>query len=206
MMGKAQALAGTSRMAKDQRRQQLLDVAFAMIGEEGTDALTLARVAERAGVSKPIAYTHFGTRAGLLSALYRDYDERQTQAMRVAIETRAKALSDAIAIVAETYVDCTVSAGPEVGAIAAALSGSEELEDVLRACRRNFMDACRQAFAPFVDLRGPGGQATLIAIIGVADALSTAAAQRRLSRAAALETLRRALYGLLRHHKKARSG
>jgi len=193
-------------MAKDQRRQQLLDVAFAMIGEEGTDALTLARVAERAGVSKPIAYTHFGTRAGLLGALYHDYDDRQTQVMRAAIETRAKSLADAIAIVAETYVDCTVSAGPEVSAIAAALSGSEELEGVLKACRRNFMDTCRQAFAPFADLRGPAGQATLIAVIGVADALSTAAATRRLSRATALETLRRAMNGLLSHHRKAKSG
>ncbi len=33
---------------------------------KGTDALTLGHVAECAGVSKPIAYEHFGTRAGLL--------------------------------------------------------------------------------------------------------------------------------------------
>ena len=193
-------------MAKDERRQQLLDVAFTMIGEEGTDALTLARVAERAGVSKPIAYTHFGTRAGLLSALYRDYDDRQTEAMRAAIKTRAKTLADAVAIVAETYVDCTVSAGPEVSAIAAALSGSEELEEVLQACRQNFMDECRQAFTPFVDLAGAAGRATLIALIGVADALSAAAAARRVSRAVATETLRRAMNGLLSHHKKLKSG
>ncbi|HKU99633.1 MAG TPA: TetR/AcrR family transcriptional regulator [Vineibacter sp.] len=193
-------------MAKDERRQQLLDVAFTMIGEEGTDALTLARVAERAGVSKPIAYTHFGTRAGLLSALYRDYDDRQTEAMRAAIKTRAKTLADAVAIVAETYVDCTVSAGPEVSAIAAALSGSEELEEVLQACRQNFMDECRQAFTPFVDLAGAAGRATLIALIGVADALSAAAAARRVSRAVATETLCRAMNSLLSHHKKLKSG
>ncbi len=193
-------------MAKDERRQQLLDVAFAMIGEEGTDALTLARVAERAGVTKPIAYTHFGTRAGLLSALYRDYDDRQTEAMRAALAASARTLTDAVAIIAETYVDCTVSAGPEVSAIAAALSGSEELEDVLQACRQNFMEACRQAFAPFVDLHGPAGRATLIALIGVADALSAAAAARRISRALAIETLCRAVNGLLGHHKRKAPG
>jgi AcrR family transcriptional regulator len=70
------------RMTRDKRHNQLLEVAYAMIRSEGTDALTLARVAERAGVSKPIAYGHFGTRSGLLSALYRAYDERQTETMR----------------------------------------------------------------------------------------------------------------------------
>ncbi|MHC8285601.1 helix-turn-helix domain-containing protein [Pseudomonas sp. XS1P51] len=32
----------------------------------GTDALTLATLAERAGVTKPVAYEHFRTRSGLL--------------------------------------------------------------------------------------------------------------------------------------------
>jgi AcrR family transcriptional regulator len=36
------------RMAKQKRRQQLLDTAFTIIRSEGTDSLTLPRLAERA--------------------------------------------------------------------------------------------------------------------------------------------------------------
>ncbi|MBC8136296.1 MAG: helix-turn-helix transcriptional regulator, partial [Fibrella sp.] len=56
-------------MSKAQRREQLLQVAYEIIRSEGTDELTLARVAEQAGVTKPIAYEHFGSRSGLLIAL-----------------------------------------------------------------------------------------------------------------------------------------
>ena len=52
-------------MPKEQRRIQLLETASAIVRAGGTDALTLAHLAEQAGVTKPIAYEHFGTRAGL---------------------------------------------------------------------------------------------------------------------------------------------
>lgn len=48
-------------------------MAWQLAREEGTDALTLPR-AEVAGVTKPLVYTHFGTRNGLLTALYKDFD------------------------------------------------------------------------------------------------------------------------------------
>ena len=57
------------RLTREQRARQLLDVAWALVGDEGTDALTLGRLAEAAGVTKPVAYDHFVTRNGLLAAL-----------------------------------------------------------------------------------------------------------------------------------------
>ncbi|WIX82750.1 helix-turn-helix domain-containing protein [Amycolatopsis carbonis] len=51
-------------MSYDERHGQVLDTAAAVVGTEGADALTLARVAEQAGVTKPIVYGHFETRAG----------------------------------------------------------------------------------------------------------------------------------------------
>ena len=65
-------------MTREQRTRQLLDVAWALVRGEGTGALTLGRLAEAAGVTKPVAYDHFVTRNGLLAALYDDYDGRQT--------------------------------------------------------------------------------------------------------------------------------
>ena len=192
------------RMSRDRRHNQLLEVAYAMIRSEGTDALTLARVAERAGVSKPIAYGHFGTRAGLLSALYRAYDERQTEVMRTALE-RAKSFRDTVTIISAAYVDCAIDAGPEISAITAALSGSDELDEVLQSCRDSFMEECRSAFAPFVPIRGQRGQAALIAIVGVSDALSHAAAAKRISRVTAIDMLSAAIDGMLREHRKNNS-
>src|SRR5688500_17488341 len=69
------AESSSKRLSKAERRAQLLDTALDVVRDEGTDALTLARVAERAGVSKPIAYQHFETRGGLLVALYERMDE-----------------------------------------------------------------------------------------------------------------------------------
>ncbi|NQD94392.1 helix-turn-helix transcriptional regulator, partial [Pseudomonas sp. CrR25] len=66
------------RLPRDERQRQLLDVAWRLIREEGTEALTLGRLAEQAGVTKPVVYDHFGTRAGLLAVLYQEFDARQT--------------------------------------------------------------------------------------------------------------------------------
>src|SRR5437868_5515773 len=122
-------------MAKEQRRSQLLQTALTIVREEGTEALTLAYLAERAGVTKPIAYEHFGTRAGLLIALYRDYDDRQTAALRAALSTGGKRIADVATILSTAYVDCSLSMGPEIRAIFDALSASEEMEDFQQSCR-----------------------------------------------------------------------
>ena len=82
------------RMTREQRTRQLLDVAWALVRGEGTGALTLGRLAEAAGVTKPVAYDHFVTRNGLLAALYDDYDGRQTVVFHERIG-RARAVDEA---------------------------------------------------------------------------------------------------------------
>ena len=51
-------------------REALLDAARELISEGGFDALTMAAVAERAGVSRRAAYLHFTTRTELVTALF----------------------------------------------------------------------------------------------------------------------------------------
>ena len=58
------------RLPREARTRQLLEASWALIGDEGTDALTLGRLADVAGITKPVVYDHFGTRNGLLAALY----------------------------------------------------------------------------------------------------------------------------------------
>jgi len=51
-------------------RAGLLDATRELITEDGFDALTMAAVAERAGVSRRAVYLHFRTRAELVTALF----------------------------------------------------------------------------------------------------------------------------------------
>jgi len=61
------------------RRDHLLDAAEALLAEAGTRALTLAAVAQRAGVSKGGLLYHFATKEALVAALVErlitDFDE-----------------------------------------------------------------------------------------------------------------------------------
>src|SRR3546814_11709245 len=70
------------KLPKAERREQLLETAMTIVREQGTDAMTLGYLAERALVSKPVVYDHFGTRSGMLIALYGRIDERHVTMVR----------------------------------------------------------------------------------------------------------------------------
>ena len=64
------------RLSADNRRTQLLDVALALLGEGGSEAVTMEGVAARAGVSKALGYRYFDNADGLLLALHdREFTE-----------------------------------------------------------------------------------------------------------------------------------
>ena len=50
------------RLSRQERYTQLIEVAWQIIREEGTEALTLGHLAERAGSTKPVVYDHFNSR------------------------------------------------------------------------------------------------------------------------------------------------
>lgn len=191
-------MAGSKRMAKDRRRQQLMRVALDIVRQEGTEALTLARLAERAGVTKPIAYEHFGTRAGLLVALFRDHDERTTQAVRAALATGSTTLENVASILSTAYVDACLSMGPEINEIFDALSASEETQEFKRSWRDFLVSEFRAAFAPFVKLPRRQRTGLLIGILGAAESLSEAAGAGRLTRAEAIGALMRIMVSALK--------
>lgn len=161
------------RLTWDERRRQLIGAAWDLIRDEGTDALTLARVATRAGVTKPIAYDHFATRNGLLAALYGEFDVRQTAAMRSALGSSTPSLESRATVLAQAYVECVLAQGRELPEVLAALRGSPELEQVKRECEATFLQICRDALAPFAagDIGLPG----LRGVLGAAEALAASA-------------------------------
>ena len=185
------------RLSREDRLRQLLDVAWQIIRAEGTDALTLGYLAEKAGVTKPVVYDHFVTRAGLLAALYRDFDARQTVVMDAAIANCEPTLISTASVIAKAYVDCVLLQGREIPGVIAALSGSPELEASKREYEAIFLDKCRDALSPFT-AGGSISQAGLRAMLGAAEALSHAAANGEISREEAQQELLETILGMVR--------
>ncbi|WP_341363688.1 TetR/AcrR family transcriptional regulator [Thalassospira sp. SN3W] len=163
------------RMAREDRNRQLLDVAWKMIHDDGTEALSLGSLAEQAGVTKPVVYDHFGTRSGLLIALYQDYDRRQTALMDSTLAQSSHTLRDKASVIASAYIDCVLSQGREISGVIASLAGSPELEQVKRDYHILFIDKCRDTLSPF-SRTGKIPMPRLWGFLGAAESLSYAAA------------------------------
>lgn len=56
------------RLGRAERERQILDAAVAVFSERGFQQASMDAVAERVGVTKPVLYTHFGSKDGLLLA------------------------------------------------------------------------------------------------------------------------------------------
>jgi AcrR family transcriptional regulator len=184
-----------TRMSRENRLAQLMTIAWGIIRAEGSDALTLGHLAERAGVTKPVVYDHFGTRAGLLAALFRDFDARQDALMDAALDASPLTLEGRAQAMAAAYVDCVLAQGREIPGVVAALEGSPELEQIMRAFRTMFLKKCRALFLPFApsgEIRDPA----LWSMMGAAQLLSYAAAIGEVTREDAIAELARAIHAM----------
>jgi len=56
------------RLSAEQRREQLLEVTKELVGAHGFHGLSVDAIARRAGISRPVVYSHFGDLGGLLEA------------------------------------------------------------------------------------------------------------------------------------------
>ena len=74
-------VAATTRLPAPARRSQLLDEAAALLVDGGPAALTMERLAERAGVSKALPYRHFADADAVRVALF----QRETGRLGVGV-------------------------------------------------------------------------------------------------------------------------
>jgi AcrR family transcriptional regulator len=185
------------RLPRDQRRTQLLEAAAGIVRAEGADALTLARVAECAGVTKPIAYEHFETRTGLLKALYRHFDAHRIDATLADLEQRADSLDSAVPILAAAYVDCAFESGPEFASIAAALAATGTKDEFGHELRESYMELFYSALTPYKAFSSKDGKGMMLGLIGAADVLAQEAVAGHISRKAAVAALTRIMLGVL---------
>lgn len=174
------------RLSKPERRIQLLEVARELIRDAGTDGFTLGRLADRAGVTKPLVYDHFGDRAGVFAELYREFEARQRSTLATALADAEPQLPVVAGLVAGAYIDCCVAEGRELADVVAALAGSATLAGIRQEAEDAYLDRCRTALEPFA---GPVSLASLQSIIGAGDALARTALSGRISADQARGTL-----------------
>ncbi|MCH8503618.1 MAG: TetR/AcrR family transcriptional regulator [Ectothiorhodospiraceae bacterium] len=164
--------AAARRMSKPQRREQLLETAQRIVRNEGTEVLTLGYLAERAGVSKPIAYEHFGTRPGLLMALYGRIDELHVKARKEALAVAPATLEGVARVIAEAFMHCYAVLGDECHVVAAAMKGDETMDAFQAELMDRYVALYHDAFRPYATLPDQELHLRCTALIGAAEALS----------------------------------
>jgi len=140
------------RLSYEDRHRQLLQIARGMVGEEGTDGLTLARLAERAGVSKPVAYDHFRRRIDLLLELYRWIDIEKIDAFRERMAGSQRGTAETVMELARAYIDCASDVTGEFQAVGAALGGTPEKASVFADLLENSVRMFVAVLRPHVAL------------------------------------------------------
>ncbi|MEW2397994.1 TetR family transcriptional regulator [Streptomyces sp. NPDC046862] len=179
------------RVSAVARKELLLETALRRAREEGAGSLTLARLADACGVSKPIAYQHFGSLAGLLRAMFQqvgaEYEDRVMAVMASHREART-AHEGALRALCDAYVACTLENGALHADIGAALVAEGEPVATVYAD-----DAER--YCPLVtELLGVDQRtayALTMAFLGAADRLCEAVVAGRLRQEEAVEVLLR---------------
>lgn len=75
------------RMAKDERRAQLLEAAQSVFVASGYHAAAMDEIADRAGVSKPVLYQHFPSKLELYITLVDFYIDELIEKVRQALKS-----------------------------------------------------------------------------------------------------------------------
>ena len=76
-----------TRMTAAERREQILDVTKELVDERGFHAVSIEAVARRAGITRPVVYTHFNDLPGLLEALVAREGTRALQQLATVLPT-----------------------------------------------------------------------------------------------------------------------
>lgn len=160
------------KLPRPERRAQLLDTARDILRECGADALTLGHLAERAGVSKPIAYEHFGTREGLLIALSEEIEARHIGKLKAGLEEAPANLPVIAGVISSAYVGCAIESGPEWLAMSGALRGNAQMDAVQQTLADDYAGLITAALARFSDLPPDDLRLRCAALAGAAEVIA----------------------------------
>ena len=121
-----------TKLTGEARSQQLLVVARQILANDGPAGLTMERIAERSGVTKPVVYRHFANRVAVVKALleqsWREVDAAVAQ--RVA---SAAGPGEKIRASFSAFLDHTARQDPSFQALVGSVSSDPEIESVRMA-------------------------------------------------------------------------
>lgn len=168
-----------TRLSKEERRTQLLDAAETLLIERGTPALTMERLAEYAGVSKALPYSHFDNSDEVLVAVYQRV---VFELGRRVVETLEQSSDedDRVALVVNRYFDTVRELGPILGVVTAPGSRASELADGDRRIGVHFLaDLLVKYFGAEPKRAKAAAPILLAALTGALNAWATGHASRR---------------------------
>ena len=101
----------TPRMPSAERREQILDIAHAIVAAEGFHAATLNRIAAEAGVSRTVIYQQVGDLAALFVALVDRELDRAAEQFAAAVATNGGSAKNFVDVFSALLV--AVDSAPE---------------------------------------------------------------------------------------------
>ncbi|MBM7774752.1 AcrR family transcriptional regulator [Actinokineospora baliensis] len=132
-----------TRMSAEDRRASILDVAAALFAEVGYRAGKASEVARRVGVSEPVVFQNFGTKATLFAAVI-DRAADQVCAVLVAMTAASTPVPDLLRGLLDPGHLVDIHGAGSIGAIfadAAAVTGEPAIEVAARDSTRRFAAA-----------------------------------------------------------------
>ena len=157
------------RLAAADRRDALLDAAAELVAGNDVEAVSMEAVAERAGVSRPLVYKHFGNRSELLAAVYRR-ESALLHAELTADVSAADSLEDTFRAQIHGALRAQATRGATFAALrAAGLRTRERRDEQRRRDRTTLRFFASQAVREF-DLDPAHAKAAVAILLGAIDA------------------------------------
>jgi AcrR family transcriptional regulator len=94
------------RMTGTQRREQLIEIGRTLFAERGYEAASVEEISQRAQVSKPVVYEHFGGKEGLYAVVVdREMSTLLSMITASLTENRSRVRVERVALALLTYVE-----------------------------------------------------------------------------------------------------
>src|SRR6516165_8828215 len=95
-----------ARMTGAERRHQLIDIARSLFAERGYEGASIEEIAQRANVSKPVVYEHFGGKEGLYAVVVdREMSALLNRVTSALTAGHARQLVEQAALALLTYIE-----------------------------------------------------------------------------------------------------
>jgi AcrR family transcriptional regulator len=160
------------RMPRADRSAQLLEVAEQVFAERGFRLASMDEIADRAGITKPVLYDHFGSKDGLLAAVVESARDDLREAVTAAVTSAADS-EHALSAGLRAYFDYLAAHAASWTVLlteAEASSAAAEAMEAIRAEMGDFIAALMTA--DLRDVSNDRAQAYAQVVIGASERLA----------------------------------